>query len=311
MKSLLSISLALLVLSPSVASQAEASHDEALAQLALQWAAEAVPSKKARDEAGVIELVFSDGLSEVKLRIRGVIEAVEGRTPETQASKLGSRMSWKNPHNRSRLTLSQSHARTAGPSAPTKPKARLGVFLDEVPESLAHQLGVDPEHSMMISSVNEGGAAEAAGLEKFDVIVKVGESEGASREKLREVLAEKSPGDALDVSVMRCGDLRSCEVTLEAKPNVPDAPLTAANLYPNGVYFLGTEHPLTAKDRQGSDATTLPNGVNPSGHWALNDSYKRYFTPSDGSGDLAAHLKRVEERLARIEAMLQEDQSGR
>ena len=307
MKSFIAYSVALLALAPLTLAQAEPSGRD-VQDLAVQWIQDIPIVRKPAAEDGVIELVFNDGLSEVKVRIRGKIESIEGRDPQTQTSNMGTERLWDNPHNPTRLSLTEVRERPAkvkGSETPEKPKARLGIFLDEVPESLAHQLGVDPAESMMINSVNEGGAAEAAGLEKFDVIVQVGDSEGGSRERLRTVLDEKSPGDVLDVTVMRRGERITCGVTLEAKPEEASTPTDVTLVYPQNGYVLygnamgeGVYTPQSPTSSQGDVDWTEQIYS----QWLATSPYE--VRHEEGLRRLGERMQKVEEQLTRIEALL-------
>jgi M6 family metalloprotease-like protein len=70
-----------------------------------------------------------------------------------------------------------------------------------------------------ISSVTSGMPADKAGLKAEDVIVKIAGTALAAGQTVSELLAEKSPGDKVDVVVRRKGEEREFQVTLTADTN--------------------------------------------------------------------------------------------
>ncbi len=68
-----------------------------------------------------------------------------------------------------------------------------------------------------VVSVIPGGPAEAAGLDRGDIILGIGE-EQLEFSKLTEILAQKMPGDSVDLTVVRWGQKRTIPVTLRSNP---------------------------------------------------------------------------------------------
>jgi hypothetical protein len=100
------------------------------------------------------------------------------------------------------------------PEAPAEaaPLVRLEIFADAGP---AGQPGV------VVQAVIAGGAAQRAGLQEGDRIVRIAD---AKVEDLRDYLAEmrkRKPGDVVDVTVMREGKEVSLKATLVAAPRRP------------------------------------------------------------------------------------------
>ena len=93
--------------------------------------------------------------------------------------------------------------------------AFLGVTMQELTEEL--QKGLDSkarDGGVLISSVVEGSAADEAGIEEGDVIVEFDGKKVDSPDALRELIAEKEPGDKVKVKVIREGKSKDMDVAL-------------------------------------------------------------------------------------------------
>lgn len=93
--------------------------------------------------------------------------------------------------------------------------AFLGVTMQELTEEL--QKGLDSQAKdggVLISSVVDGSAADEAGIEEGDVIVEFDGKKVDSPEALRELIAEKKPGDKVKVKVVREGKSKNVDVAL-------------------------------------------------------------------------------------------------
>ncbi len=82
--------------------------------------------------------------------------------------------------------------------------SRLGVTVLSPNESLAGYFEVRPGQGVLVTGVQGGSAAEAAGLEAGDVILSVDDHEIGSPEELREAIRERE-GDALRIEILRRG----------------------------------------------------------------------------------------------------------
>ena len=97
--------------------------------------------------------------------------------------------------------------------------ARLGVTVQEVNQALADSFGLKRPAGALVASVQPGSAAERAGLQPGDVILKYdGKPIGAASE-LSAAVGEASPGDKVKLEVTRKGETREIAATLgAAKP---------------------------------------------------------------------------------------------
>jgi serine protease Do len=90
----------------------------------------------------------------------------------------------------------------------------LGVMIQGVTKELAQSFGLDRAKGALVSTVVEDGPAEDAGIERGDIIV---EFDGVTVDKMNQlprIVAEHSPGEKVDVVVLRKGKEKTLSVTL-------------------------------------------------------------------------------------------------
>jgi serine protease Do len=94
--------------------------------------------------------------------------------------------------------------------------ARLGVAVQELNQGLAESFGLKHAAGALVSSVQPDSAAERAGLQPGDVIVKFdGKPIGAAGE-LSALVGQASPGDKAKLEILRKGETRELSATLGA-----------------------------------------------------------------------------------------------
>jgi S1-C subfamily serine protease len=96
-----------------------------------------------------------------------------------------------------------------GPQRRMALKARLGTIPDYAGPP-------DGSPGLLLSDVRPDSPAEAAGLQRGDVIVQIGEMEIAGVQDYMVVLSEANPGDSAPVVVVRDGERVEMEVTFGA-----------------------------------------------------------------------------------------------
>jgi len=89
----------------------------------------------------------------------------------------------------------------------------LGVLVEELDAGRARGLGVQPG-ALSVSRVVKGSAAEAAGLEPGDIIIRTEKGNVLSNAQFRHYLATKWAGDKADVVVYRRGREKPVNITL-------------------------------------------------------------------------------------------------
>lgn len=99
--------------------------------------------------------------------------------------------------------------------------AWLGVQLSPVPASLAYHLDLK-DHGVMIANIFEDSPAEQAGLDRYDIIIKAdGKPTPGGPDAIHrfsEIVRDKTPGDALDLTVISRGQEKTLSVILGEPP---------------------------------------------------------------------------------------------
>ena len=97
-------------------------------------------------------------------------------------------------------------------------KPDLGITGGSMTEQMAAQFRYDIDSGVFVYSVEEGGAADKAGLQMGDVITKVGDTDITSMEDLNVVKKQYSAGDTATFTIYRDGQEMTVEVTWDAVP---------------------------------------------------------------------------------------------
>ena len=90
--------------------------------------------------------------------------------------------------------------------------AWIGVEAINLPESLRLHFGAPEDAGVMISHVETGGPADAAGLEVGDVVYEAGGMTVASTDELRRIVMAGGVGNTMEIVLTRYG----AEITVEA-----------------------------------------------------------------------------------------------
>ena len=126
----------------------------------------------------------------------------------------------------------------------------LGVGIDPVTEEAAKKANGKEGVGVIINSVFEGDPADLAGLKVGDIILKIGGSEINSPNKMIRVIGAITPGQTINMNILRDGKSRMVPIKLESRTKKT---LPLAAVLP--LDSLG----FSVEDR-GKD-TNLPNGV--------------------------------------------------
>lgn len=100
-------------------------------------------------------------------------------------------------------------------------RALLGVqyapINGEFVEQFGQEYGISEVGGAYVAEVTAGGAAEAAGILKGDVIVAIDDQSIDSSASIGEIIAKRRPGEKIKISVKRDGKVKLFEVTLRNK----------------------------------------------------------------------------------------------
>lgn len=152
-------------------------------------------------------------------------------------------------------------------------RGMLGVTIQSVDSDLAQSLSLPAARGAIVTSVQNGGPAEKAGIQRGDVILAVNKQPVADNNNLRNLVASMPPGSNVEVAALRNGRDQNFHVALAELPDRPqpdseDDSTNSAGVG-NGKFGI-TVQPLTADmaSRYGLDAGddgVLVTKVDPSG----------------------------------------------
>ena len=95
----------------------------------------------------------------------------------------------------------------------------LGVFIDEMTNKRADELGLSAVEGVYINRVTPGSGADDADLQKGDVIMGINGIKTKTLPEMQEQLGRYRPGNAVRVDIFRQGKRREVEVILKNKSN--------------------------------------------------------------------------------------------
>ncbi|MBL0308643.1 MAG: Do family serine endopeptidase [Bacteroidetes bacterium] len=95
----------------------------------------------------------------------------------------------------------------------------LGVNIRTMDDETAKKLGFETPYGVYVDGVNSGSAAEEAGLQNKDVILKLNGFPVNSSPELQEQVAQYRPGDPIKVEYIRGGKTYTTTITLKNKYN--------------------------------------------------------------------------------------------
>ncbi len=101
--------------------------------------------------------------------------------------------------------------------------ARLGVGVQEMNQALADSFGLKRAEGALVSSVQPGSAAEQAGVQPGDVIVKYDGKPVGGAGELSALVGQATPGDKVKLQILRKGDAKELVATLGAAKSDPVA----------------------------------------------------------------------------------------
>jgi len=91
----------------------------------------------------------------------------------------------------------------------------LGVMIRGVNARLAEEENLSVTRGVYVDSLLSNSAAAEAGIQPGDVIVAIEEEDVNSAARLQEIIAQKQPGDQIQVTVLRNGEQKTFEVVLK------------------------------------------------------------------------------------------------
>ncbi len=121
----------------------------------------------------------------------------------------------------------------------------IGVRIRNVDNALVNEKDLSVNRGVYVDEVTENGSAGAAGIEAGDVIVRVENAEINSNPDLLEAIAQRRPGDRLDITVNRDGSERIFNVVLNNRDGNTDI---VKKRMPKALASLGAQFETVDKD---------------------------------------------------------------
>ncbi|HRF81849.1 MAG TPA: trypsin-like peptidase domain-containing protein [Flavobacteriales bacterium] len=96
-------------------------------------------------------------------------------------------------------------------------RAYIGVSIRDMDQKLADEVGLGKIKGVYVNGITDGGAAQKAGMQQGDVIMKVGNIEVNNVPQLQEQVGKFRPGHHVPVTVYRKGKEQVFDMTLRGK----------------------------------------------------------------------------------------------
>lgn len=143
------------------------------------------------------------------------------------------------------LAIEDMEAGQAGddPANAEKDRAMLGISTASVSSSLREYLGLDPGFGIQIHAVVPGTPAAESGLQRKDILVQLNDQRLISPEHLALLINSHSPGDSVELHLIRQGERKKIDTTL----GVLDPELVRTAVRP-GFNALDSRQPHSLQD---------------------------------------------------------------
>ena len=94
-------------------------------------------------------------------------------------------------------------------------KAIPGIEAVEITPELAEEMNIETLNGVIVTHVIKNGAAERSGLQRNDVIIKLGSQAITGKGSFEEALSYYYPGEDLSVTFLRNGSMKSANLQLQ------------------------------------------------------------------------------------------------
>ncbi|MCK4766389.1 MAG: Do family serine endopeptidase [Candidatus Aminicenantes bacterium] len=94
----------------------------------------------------------------------------------------------------------------------------LGVTINDIPESEAKDYDLE-SGGILVETVDPDSPAEKAGLKRYDIIVEIDDREMESTNKLKAMVANMSPGDKIELTVLRGAEKKKLTLVVGEAPD--------------------------------------------------------------------------------------------
>lgn len=94
----------------------------------------------------------------------------------------------------------------------------LGIEVQPLSDARAQELGVDRGSGLLVLSVQPGGPADRAGLQRGDLLLSIANRPAVDRRAVQELVAGTDPGDLVPLGVLRAGEPKLLQAVAGARP---------------------------------------------------------------------------------------------
>lgn len=115
-------------------------------------------------------------------------------------------------------------------------RAYMGIYYREVDDHFAKEQGLERPQGIYIDEVVEGGSAAKAGLQKEDIILQLNKIPINTQSELIEFIGQHSPGDEVEVTYQRNGNVEKMSLKLMSADEVGSS-ITDNQLIIHGARF--------------------------------------------------------------------------
>jgi serine protease Do len=98
-------------------------------------------------------------------------------------------------------------------------RGRIGVVIQEVTKELAESFGLPRPVGALVNSIEKGGAADKAGIQPSDVILRFDNKEVPTSNELPRIVAATKPGAKVSVQVWRKGEKKDLQIVVGETPD--------------------------------------------------------------------------------------------
>ncbi|WP_395753423.1 PDZ domain-containing protein [Prosthecobacter sp.] len=186
----------------------------------------------------------------------------------------------------SRSGRHQGHDNQGMPQQAQKPVAYLGVLTSEVPPELRAQLALPEGFGLMVDEVVPGSPAEAAGLKKYDVLVKFEDQQLVNMAQLMALVHARKKGDMVQMSVFTAGRETKVPVTL-------------------GEHMIEPNDPRQHQPQHAFNGHMPPPNGNPVPHGEMFHGRDQQGMQHQGNA-MREHVKRFQEQMRDYQQRLQD-----
>jgi serine protease Do len=98
-------------------------------------------------------------------------------------------------------------------------RGRIGVVIQEVTKELAESFGLPKATGALVNSVEKGGAADKAGIQASDVILRFDNKEVPASNELPRIVASTKPGTKVPVQIWRNHEKKDLQIVVGETPD--------------------------------------------------------------------------------------------